>query len=389
MRILPAAAPAGGRRAAAGARRPGAGYHPRVDPTSPGPAQGEPAEAPPSLAESPSSSPPGTAVAPSAPAPFRKSGLLFYGTLVLLFGPGLLAQALHPSVGLAWSEAFVFLLPAVAAALGSNLRPVRYLGLSRPSGAHLGLSALVGGAGFLVANAVMALWIRLVPEGWTDRFDVGRLFDAPLGERVAIALVASLVAPVCEEIAFRGYLQRTLAIRRGPAVAVGGAAVLFATLHLDPVRFPALILLGSVFGWLAWRSGSTWTSVVAHAVNNGLASAFALAAGRPEPGADLPPVGEVARALAAGTIALALLLRAYRNATPVPPPPTAAVALRDPGDPSVRFRLSRLPQALWAAASLGLTLLAAMALIASLTGGRHRPKAGAPLPPPTAPGPVR
>jgi membrane protease YdiL (CAAX protease family) len=360
-----------------------------VDAHPPGPTEGEPVATPPSLAEPPGPPSPGPP-APGAgtPPPFHKSGLLFFGTLVLLFGPGLVAQALHPAAGLAWSEAFVFLLPSVAAAIGSNLRPVRYLGLTRPAGVHLGLAALVGGAGFLVANAVMALWVRALPEGWTDRFDVGRLFDAPLGERIAIALVASLLAPLCEEVAFRGYLQRTLAIRRGPVVAVGASALLFAVLHVDPVRFPALILLGLVFGWLAWRSGSTWTSMVAHAVNNGLASSFALAAGRPDPGAELPPAGDIARALAAGTVALALLLRAYRNATPVPPVPTAAVALRDPGDPSVRFRLARLPQSLWAAVSLGITLLATMALLVSLTGGRH-PRPATPLPPPTAPGPVR
>ena len=201
--------------------------------------------------------------------------------------------------------------------------------------------------------------------------------------------MASLLAPVCEEIAFRGYLQRTLAIRRGPVVAVGAGALLFATLHLDPVRFPALILLGVVFGWLAWRSGSTWTSVIAHSVNNSLASVFALASGRPDPGAELPPLGEVARALAAGTIALALLLRAYRNATPVPPPPTAAVALRDPSDPSVRFRLSRLPQG-----AVGGRLARAHPARGDGPGrvpDRRPPPPARPRAPPspTAPGPVR
>lgn len=349
-----------------------------MDSLPPGPAQGEPAPSP----AAPDAAP------PPGPAPFRKSGLLFFGTLVLLFGPGLLAQSLHPAAGLAWSELFAFLLPAVAAALGSNLRAARYLGLTRARGVHLGLAALVGGAGFLTANALMALWVRLVPEGWADRFDVGRLFEAPLGDRIAIALVATLLAPLCEEVAFRGYLQRTLAIRRGPLVAVAASALLFAVLHLDPIRFPALIVLGLVFGWLSWRSGSTWSSVVAHAVNNGLASIFALASGRPDPAAELPPAAEVARALAAGVVALALLLRAYRNATPVPPPPTEAVALRDPGDPSVRFRLARLPRSAWAAASLGLTLLAVMALTLSPAGARH-PRAPTPLPSPTAPGPVR
>lgn len=357
-----------------------------MDPNPPGPEQGAPPDAPPEVPAA--AEPVPVAAAAPAPAPFRKSGLLFFGALLVLFLPGLLAQALNPVAGLAWSELFVFLLPSVAAALGSNLRPAAYLGITRPAGAHLILAALTGAAGFLAANALMALWIRVIPSSWTESFDVGRLFDAPLGERLAIALLASLLAPLCEEVAFRGYLQRTLAIRRGPAVAVAGSALLFAVLHLDPVRFPALVMLGGVFGWIAWRSGSTWTSIVAHAVNNGLASAIALGSGKPEAGPELPPLPDVLRALAVGGAALALLLRAFRNATPVPVRPTAALALRDPADASVRFRLHRVPRPLWAAASLGLTLLAALALVVSLAGGPRRPPAPREVPSPTLPGPA-
>jgi uncharacterized protein len=313
---------------------------------------------------------------PADPAPPRKSGTLFFLALVLLFAPGLLAQAVSRAGGLAWSEVFVFLLPPIVAAAGSNLRPGALLGLGSVRGRHVVLAALVGAAGFLVANGVMALWIRVLPERVLRTFDVSRVFDVPFREQVAIALIASVLAPLCEEAAFRGYLQRTLALRRSPAVAIGVSAVLFGVLHLDPVRLPALVVLGVVFGWLGWRSGSTWPAVTAHAANNGLASALVLATGLPETPPAEPPLQAVIFTLWLGVAGLVLLLAAYRAATPSPPPPSAAVVLRDAVDPSTRFSLARVPRPLWAAAAIGAVLL--LVLVAT---ARARGRQPAPLPP--------
>ncbi|WP_242392886.1 CPBP family intramembrane glutamic endopeptidase [Anaeromyxobacter oryzisoli] len=301
---------------------------------------------------------------PPAPAPPRKSATLFFLTLVLLFLPGLVAQSLSRAGGIAWSELFVFFLPPVIFAAGSNLRPVALLGLGRPRARELALAALVGVAAFLVANGVMALWSRLLPARVLRLFDVARVFDAPLGERIAIAVVASVLAPVCEETAFRGYLQRTIALRRSPAVAIAISALLFGVLH-DPVRFPAVAVLGAVFGWLAWRSGSTWTAIMAHAVNNGLASGFVLAEGVPRGPEAEPPLRAVLFTLGFGALALSALMSAYRVAT-TPPPATAAVVLVDPGEPSTRFSPARVPDRLWAAAAIGIALLLAMLLAARL-----------------------
>lgn len=362
----------------------------RVDPLSPGPSQGDVTSPrpPPSAADAAlplAADGPAAAAAPAAP--FRKSGLAFFAVVLLLYLPGILAQQLQAAAGLAWSELFVFLLPAFAAALGSNLRPVSYLGLQRPERVPLALAGLVGAAGFLVANAVMFAWVELLPPRVTELFDVGRLFEAPGPERVAIALAAAVLAPLCEEVAFRGYLLRTVAIRRGAAAGLAASTLLFALLHLDPVRLPALLLQGLLFGWLALRSGNTWTAVAAHAVNNALAAGAVLASGGAVADeASTPGPAQMLATLVAGGVALTLLLRAFRNATPRPPPPAAAIARRDPAEASLRFRLARVPHGVWALASLGMTLLAALALVVALQGGPRRPQAAPAAPPTTAPG---
>jgi hypothetical protein len=103
--------------------------------------------------------------------------------------------------------------------------------------------------------------------------------------------------------------------------------VVFAALHFDPVRFPAVLLLGVAFGWLTWRTGSIWPSAVAHAVNNGAAVlllSLAPAAEAADP-TDALPASAAAALLVAGLGLLALLARAANGW--LPPAPAAAAFL--------------------------------------------------------------
>jgi hypothetical protein len=294
------------------------------------------------------------------------AALAFFVVLLLLVLPDLVAQGSSRLLGLAWSELFALLLPALVATAGCNLRAGRYLGLDRPRPLPVALGALLGGAGFLAANGVMVAWVAVLPRRVLDAFpDVARLFEGSLTLRVVVTLVAVVVAPFCEEAAFRGHLQRTLSRAVGPAAAIGLTALLFAVRHLDVVRFPALVLLGAVFGWAAWRSGSLWPAVAAHLTNNALASTLALG-GAGAGNAEVPTLAQAFWPLALGGAALALVASGYRLATPSPPAPAEAIALRDPLDPSTRFRPDRVPPGLAVAILVGLATLSALALTAPL-----------------------
>ena len=313
---------------------------------------------------------------PATPGPVRKSALAFTGVLGAALLPGILAQAAQPALGLAWTEVFAFLLPSLVVTAGSNLSIGRWLRLSPPRASALVLGALVGGAGYLLAGALMAATERVLPHGWVRSFDVGRLFGGPAWERVLLSSLAVLLAPPCEEIAFRGYVLTALVQRRRPAGAIAGSALLFAAVHLDPVRFPALVLLGAIFGWLAWRAGSVWPAVAAHAANNAIAAAFVLRGGAPRPG-DVPWSAILASSVL-GATALAGLLAGYRVLTPRPPSPSEAVAPRDEREPSVRFSWLRVPRGLALATAAGAALLvpiAAAALLHATGAPRGRPPA--------------
>ncbi len=292
------------------------------------------------------------------PQPVRKSALLFFAVALLLYAlPGQIAQASSVVLGLAWSEVFAFLLPAAIFAAGSNLRPAAFLLLARrPTVAQVLLGFLCGVASFLVAGALMALSALLLPRGWLEAFDLTRLFQGPPIKRASLGVLASTLAPFCEEAAFRGYVQSALLSRFRPRAAIVASAFLFATMHLDPVRFVAVFALGLLFGWLAWRSGSLWPAVAAHAANNGIAAALT-ASGMAELASEPVDPKAALFTLVVSSVPLLLLASAYRSATPAPPPVESAIVRRDPSDGSATFRASRIPPHLAAAAAIGGVLL--------------------------------
>jgi uncharacterized protein len=301
--------------------------------------------------------------APSDIARPSKSALAFFLALMALYVVlGGTAQAFAKAWGLAWTEVFVFFLPAVAVAAGSNLRPGSFLLLSRrPTRRQVALGALSGGALFLAASGILSLTTLAVPRSWVEAFDVGHLFAGTPRERAGMAIVAAVLAPFAEEVAFRGYVLSAVRTRVPAGPAIAASAVLFAAMHLDPVRFPAVAFLGCWLGWLAVRSGSLWPAVAAHGANNALGAGFLLA-GAADPGTEGSAMGALA-ILGVGAAALVPIAFAWIAATPGPPAAREDMVPIDPAVPSIRFRLLAVPVPYLLAAMAGLLLYAGMAAL--------------------------
>ena len=154
--------------------------------------------------------------ATTLPAPGGKSGTLFGLAILLLLPAGMAAQLANPLAGLLWTEIFVFLLPAVVATSGSGLDPRAWLRLRAPSARAAGFAVLVGGAGWLLGSAIFAALRAVSPRAWVERYDLSRLFEGPPVEQAAFVAAAVIIAPLCEEIAFRGYLASAFHSRATP-----------------------------------------------------------------------------------------------------------------------------------------------------------------------------
>jgi membrane protease YdiL (CAAX protease family) len=86
-----------------------------------------------------------------------------------------------------------------------------------------------------------------------------------------IIIAAGLLAPITEELFFRGLLLRALRRRWSPEVAIGASALIFALAHplLDPqlgtfALVPALFALGAVSGIAATMTGELSFSIALH-----------------------------------------------------------------------------------------------------------------------------
>jgi membrane protease YdiL (CAAX protease family) len=85
---------------------------------------------------------------------------------------------------------------------------------------------------------------------------------------VSGALVVILVAPVCEELFFRGFLFRALRLRMPLWVAAAIDGVLFGLVHGSLVIVPILACLGIMLCWVYERTGTLFATIALHALNN-------------------------------------------------------------------------------------------------------------------------
>lgn len=85
---------------------------------------------------------------------------------------------------------------------------------------------------------------------------------------VLVAFIA-LAPGFCEELFFRGYVQRRLLARWSPWAAIVVASLVFAIFHVLPAAIALAFPLGIWLGVLAWRTGSIWPGAVCHAFVNG------------------------------------------------------------------------------------------------------------------------
>ena len=96
-------------------------------------------------------------------------------------------------------------------------------------------------------------------------------------DRYALLLAGGLLIPFGEEVAFRGLLLRGYERARGPLFAALASSLLFASAHGVPAQIAAILPIAWVLARSVQHSGSFWTGVVVHALNNGLSLLLALA----------------------------------------------------------------------------------------------------------------
>ena len=134
----------------------------------------------------------------------------------------------------------------------------------------------------LIWSAVAALGV-VIPSVWlqeqmpalpdTAGETLQKIISTPGGY-----FVIALLAPVVEEVVFRGaILRKLLSGMQSKWGAICISAILFALIHFNPAQIPHAFLMGWLMGWLYMRTGSIMPGVVFHWSNNTVAYLMAVA----------------------------------------------------------------------------------------------------------------
>jgi membrane protease YdiL (CAAX protease family) len=130
--------------------------------------------------------------------------------------------------------------------------------------------SLVGTFLFVVVlQSAAVLTFRLIEFPAEASADYG-LDVLPVWEAWITIIMASLVAGICEETGFRGYMQVPLEERYGPAAGITIVSIMFTVFHLNqawaqPVLFQ-IFAISMLFGILAYASGSLIPSIIGHTI---------------------------------------------------------------------------------------------------------------------------
>ncbi len=133
----------------------------------------------------------------------------------------------------------------------------------------LGLAFAVFLASYL-ANALMDPFLHagreqgVVPEHWMPKH---------AGAYIANWIVVAGVAPVVEELTYRGLGFSLLSEAWGTTVAIFAVGILFALSHGLLQALPELATLGCALAWLRYRTSSVYPGMVVHSLFNSVALA--------------------------------------------------------------------------------------------------------------------
>ncbi len=92
--------------------------------------------------------------------------------------------------------------------------------------------------------------------------------DAPF-TTYATLIASVLVAPICEETFFRGFVFVGFLNRMPVVVAIVLSSLLFALAHADLGSFAVLFFIGLALAFVRWRTRSLWPCILLHLLNNG------------------------------------------------------------------------------------------------------------------------
>jgi membrane protease YdiL (CAAX protease family) len=117
----------------------------------------------------------------------------------------------------------------------------------------------------IILHNMLLVWLGVETQGDS----ITQLYQS-LGAPIPFLIAGVVLAPLAEEIFFRGFLYTGLRQRYGWVKSMLISSALFAGFHLQPVALIPTFMLGCVLAFAYQRSNSIWPGIILHFTINGL-----------------------------------------------------------------------------------------------------------------------
>jgi len=184
----------------------------------------------------------------------------------------------------------LFLVPPILLAITEQKKIKVFYGFKKPQASLLGMVFLlmIISMPFMEWTALwnqkmhfpgflnsIELWMK-AKEAEAMRMTIVLLTVNGVGDFLVNLFMIALLPAVAEELMFRGGVQRSFNRMFGnPHTAIWLSAFIFSAIHMQFYGFMPRLLLGAVFGYIYFWSGSLWYAMLAHFLNNAFAVCMA------------------------------------------------------------------------------------------------------------------
>lgn len=131
----------------------------------------------------------------------------------------------------------------------------------RPQSVWILLAAIVS---WVLLYVLMTIFIYLDP----GLEQSGYFTQDHSSDSLYIILRTALIAPVFEELIFRGIILDGFLKRYGPTIAIISSAIMFGFMHMNVVQALGAMFMGVLLGWFYWQTRSLFICIFIHALNN-------------------------------------------------------------------------------------------------------------------------
>ncbi len=104
---------------------------------------------------------------------------------------------------------------------------------------------------------------KLLANSYGDILSTSSIF-----EMILIVIVVAVVPGVCEEVFFRGFVQKSFELSIKPFWAIFITSLAFSLYHFNPYGLLALLILAMYFGYAVYLSNSILIPIILHFLNN-------------------------------------------------------------------------------------------------------------------------